>query len=78
MTVKELFDYHESFYPKDTTKRRKELVKLLKIDESDYTERSGKGIKCNTGGKEVLCGNEKLMDMENITFEKCDKSGFWL
>ena len=33
MTVKELFDYHESFYDKDISKRRKELVKLLKIDE---------------------------------------------
>ena len=33
MTVKELFDYHESFYDKDLSKRRKELVKLLKIDE---------------------------------------------
>ena len=33
MTVKELFDYHESFYNKDLSKRRKELVKLLKIDE---------------------------------------------
>ena len=52
-----------------------EKEKLLKIDESDYTEISGKGIKCNIGGKEVLCGNEKLMDMENITFEKCNKSG---
>ena len=34
MTVKELFDYHESFYDNDLSKRRKELVKLLKIDES--------------------------------------------
>ena len=34
MTVKEIFNYHESFYDKDISKRRKELVKLLKIDES--------------------------------------------
>ncbi|MBQ6283095.1 MAG: ABC transporter ATP-binding protein [Bacilli bacterium] len=32
MTVKELFDYHESFYNEDFDKRKKELVKLLKID----------------------------------------------
>lgn len=33
MTVNEIFDYHDSFYSFDTSKRRKELVKLLKIDE---------------------------------------------
>lgn len=38
MTVRELFDYHASFYNKDTTKRRKELVKLLKIDEKKKIE----------------------------------------
>ena len=34
MTIKELFDYHESFYKKNVHKRREELVKLLKIKES--------------------------------------------
>ena len=38
MSVKELFDYHESFYKKDLNKRRKELVKLLKIDENKRIE----------------------------------------
>ncbi len=38
MTVSELFDYHETFYNKDTNKRRKELVKLLKIDEKKKIE----------------------------------------
>ena len=33
MTVKELLNYHESFYDVDCNKKRKELVKLLKIDE---------------------------------------------
>ena len=33
MKVKEIFDYHASFYKKDLSKRRKELVKKLKIDE---------------------------------------------
>lgn len=33
MTVKEILDYHESFYSKDISKRRKELVKLLKVPE---------------------------------------------
>lgn len=34
MTVKQMLDYHESFYNKNLSKRRKELVKALKIDES--------------------------------------------
>lgn len=38
MTVKEMFDYHESFYKKETTKKRKKLVKLLKINEQKKIE----------------------------------------
>lgn len=38
MTVKEIFDYHETFYEKKLTKRRKELVKLLKINENKKIE----------------------------------------
>ncbi len=38
MTVKQLFEYHMSFYDKDITKRRKELVHLLKVDESKKIE----------------------------------------
>ena len=34
MKVKELLDYHETFYKKDLSKRRKELIRLLKIDET--------------------------------------------
>lgn len=38
MTIKELLNYHESFYKKDLTKRRKELINLFKIDENKKTE----------------------------------------
>ena len=38
MTLKELFNYHESFYKRDLSKRRKELVKALKIDENKKVE----------------------------------------
>lgn len=38
MKVGELFDYHESFYNTNIHKRRKELVKLLKINESQKIE----------------------------------------
>lgn len=37
-TVKEMLDYHETFYKKDISKRRKELVKRFKIDESKMVE----------------------------------------
>ena len=38
LTVKEIFDYHESFYKIDTFRKRKRLVKLLKIDENKKIE----------------------------------------
>ena len=38
MTIKQIFDYHESFFKQDFTKRRNELVKLLKIDENKKIE----------------------------------------
>lgn len=38
MTIKEVLDYHSLFYKKDVSKRREELVKLLKIDERKKLE----------------------------------------
>ena len=38
MTVKEILNYHELFYQKDCTKRKNELVKLLKIDKDKKIE----------------------------------------
>ena len=49
-----------------------------KIDEEsikDITEISGKGIKAVVFGKEVLVGNEKLLNEENVKFEKTDDVG---
>lgn len=37
-TVKEMLDYHEKFYKKKIHKRREELVKRLKLDESKKIE----------------------------------------
>ena len=34
MTIKEIFDYHESFYKRDLSKKRRELVKLFKVNET--------------------------------------------
>ena len=38
LTVKEMLDFHESFYKRDIHARRKELVQLLKLDESKKIE----------------------------------------
>lgn len=38
LTVKEMLDFHESFYTKNTNKRRKQLVKMFKLDESKRIE----------------------------------------
>ena len=38
LTAKEMLDYHESFYKKDTHARRQELVKLLELDEKKKIE----------------------------------------
>ncbi len=35
----------------------------------------GCGVKAAVGGKTVLAGNEKLMDLENIEFKRTEKSG---
>lgn len=38
LTVKEMLDYHESFYKKDIHKRRAELVKKIELDEKKKIE----------------------------------------
>ena len=38
LTVKEMLDYHESFYKKDIHKRKMELVKRLELDEKKKIE----------------------------------------
>ena len=38
LTVKKMLDLHESFYRKDISKKRRELVKRLKLDESKKIE----------------------------------------
>ena len=38
MKVKELFDYHENFFHKDLSVKRKELIKLFRIDENKNVE----------------------------------------
>ena len=49
-----------------------------KIDESvikDFEEISGFGIKVNINNHQFLAGNSKLMNLENITFDKKENLG---
>jgi len=56
----------------------KNNLPLSEIDESllsDIQEISGKGIKAKVGGKEIILGNDKLLQLENILHDKCDVEG---
>ncbi len=53
-----------------------EYNKEINKDEiSDYEEISGHGIRVKFDGKEILAGNIKLMDKENIGYDKVDEVG---
>ena len=67
MTVKELFDYHESYYNFDTSKRRKELVKLLKIDENKIVEDLSLGNLKKVGIVLALLHQPKILILDEPT-----------
>ena len=67
MTVKELFSYHESFYQIDTSKRRKELVKLLKIDEKKKVEDLSLGNLKKVGIVLALMHSPELLILDEAT-----------
>jgi len=73
MKVSELFDYHESFYNSNIHKRRKELVKLLKIDESKKIDNLSLGNLKKVGivlalmhGPEILILDEPTSGLDPI------------
>ena len=67
MTVKEIFDYHESFYDKDLSKRRKELVKLLKIDENKKIDDLSLGNSKKVGIVLALMHEPELLILDEPT-----------
>ena len=67
MTVKEIFDYHESFYDKDLSKRRKELVKLLKIDEHKKIDDLSLGNSKKVGIVLALMHEPELLILDEPT-----------
>lgn len=54
----------------------KEYGKEVNKDEiNNYDEISGHGVKVNVKGREVLAGNIKLMNKENISYKNIDVAG---
>ena len=67
LTVKEMLDYHESFYKKDLSKRRKELVKKLKLDETKKIEDLSLGNQKKLGIVLAFMHNPKLLILDEPT-----------
>ncbi len=67
MTVKEIFDFHESLFERDLSKRRKELVHLLKIDENKKIEDLSLGNSKKVGIVLALMHEPKLLILDEPT-----------
>lgn len=67
LTVKEMLDYHESFYKKNIHKRRKELVKRLRLDENKKIEDLSLGNSKKLGIVLAFMHNPKLLILDEPT-----------
>lgn len=67
LTVKEMLDYHESFFKKDCHKRRKELVKRLKLEESKKVEELSLGNSKKLGIVLAFMHEPKLLILDEPT-----------
>ena len=67
MTIKEIFDYHQTFYNKNLNKRRKELVKLLKIDEKKKIENLSLGNLKKVGIVLALMHEPEILILDEAT-----------
>lgn len=67
LTVKEMLDYHESFYKKDIHKKREELVNLLKVDEKKKIEELSLGNKKKVGIILALMHEPKILILDEPT-----------
>ena len=67
MTVKELLNYHESFYDKDLSERKNELVKLLKIDINKKIEDLSLGNLKKVGIVLALMHDAKILILDEAT-----------
>ena len=67
MKVKEILDYHESFYKKETSKKRKRLVKLLKINEQKKIEDLSMGNLKKVGIVLALMHDPEILILDEPT-----------
>lgn len=67
LTVKEMLDYHESFYQKDCHKRRTELVKKLKLEETKKIEELSLGNVKKLGIVLAFMHEPKLLILDEPT-----------
>ncbi len=67
LTVKEILDYHESFYGKNINKRRKELVKMFLLDESKKIEDLSLGNSKKLGIVLALMHSPKILILDEAT-----------
>ena len=64
LTVKEMLDYHESFYKNNLHKRRVELVKRLKLEENKLLENLSLGNLKKLGIVLCLMHSPKLLILD--------------
>lgn len=67
LTVKEMLDYHESFYDKDLTKRRHDLVTRLELDENKKIEELSFGNLKKVGIVLAFMHEPKLLILDEPT-----------
>ncbi len=67
LSVKEMLDYHESFYKKDIHKRRIELVKKLQLDEKKKIEDLSLGNLKKLGIVLAFMHNPKILILDEPT-----------
>ena len=67
MTVKQILDYHQTFYQKNINKRRQELVKLLKINETKKIEDLSLGNLKKVGIVLALMHNPEIIILDEPT-----------
>ena len=67
LTVKEMLDFHQSFYKRNLKNRRNELVKLLKLDESKKVEDLSLGNSKKLGIILALMHEPKILILDEPT-----------
>ena len=67
MTVDKILSYHEGFYNKDCTKRKNELIKLLKLDKNKKIEDLSLGNLKKVGIVLALMHEPKILILDEPT-----------